>query len=83
MSLFFRFVAAWFHLRWAKFRGYRVMATPNEQEERLFKCYSCPELEDGTCKLCGCIIFAKVMLTTEQCPKRLWLRVKSPAVTVK
>lgn len=83
MSFFFKFISAWLRVKWMKWRGYRIISTPDEQLRRLGKCNVCPEFDDGICRACGCLTYAKVMLTSEECPKRLWLRVKDRPVTVK
>jgi hypothetical protein len=81
--LFFHFFMAWWSMRWARFRGLRILTTPFEQEQRFSICGPCQHNSGGVCDVCKCLIQAKIMLTTEECPKKLWRRVRIPQVTVK
>jgi len=83
MSLFFNFFWAWAVMRWAKWRSYRIIALPAEQQDRLLTCWGCDFYRDGVCSACGCLTQAKVMLTTEKCPKNFWSRIWSRRVTTK
>lgn len=78
--MFARFIGAYFWVRWAKLRGYEVLASPAAQERRNSMCASCDFFKDGLCSECGCLTVAKTMLATEKCPVgrwgRVWLRKK-------
>jgi hypothetical protein len=39
---------------------------------RLSICDGCEFKDDLRCKLCGCFVKAKALLTTEVCPKEKW-----------
>lgn len=82
MMLFFNFFMAWARNRYARLRGYDTIANSDEQLARNVSCASCPEYEYGSCRICKCITLAKTMLTTEQCPKKRWLRIWRKKVTV-
>lgn len=43
-------------------------------EERIAICKSCPRYwaEFGTCKECGCLIFAKARIPIFHCPLKKW-----------
>lgn len=75
MMLFFRFFASWIAMRWHKLRGYRTIATPEEQLERLGSCGPCEHFKNGICDLCGCLVQAKIILTSEECPEKKWRRI--------
>jgi len=68
---------SWIVNRYAHVRGFRVITTTAEAEERLAECRACEEYNDGICSACSCLTMAKVILTTEQCPKRKWARIWS------
>lgn len=73
---FFHGPATLFYVAWAKLRGFEILADSDEVLERLTECEDCSELtEDRDCRLCTCPVDAKTLLLTEQCPKRLWLRI--------
>lgn len=70
----FRAIFAGMKLAICKFLGFRVLATEDEQEQRLNECEDCVELTtERQCRVCTCFIDAKVILATEGCPKKLWL----------
>lgn len=48
------------------------MAGEDEVARRLAICATCPQWDDGRCKLCGCYLAAKVRLKTEHCPISKW-----------
>jgi len=83
MMLFFSFFLAWVRVRYAKLRGFRVLATPTEQAIRLGTCQGCKWLDDSECRVCGCLVFAKVMIAPERCPKKFWPRIWDKPVTIK
>lgn len=69
---------------YAKIRGFRVLATQEEQSERLGECQKCEFLsEDGQCEVCLCIVEAKTMLCTETCPKKRWRAIFMKKVALK
>lgn len=79
------FRLAWAAIKtgWAKFRGYRALCTLEEQSERLNECNSCEELTDlRQCRVCKCFVDEKTLLTSEKCPKRKWLQIRSRNNTV-
>ena len=65
-----------------KLRGWAVLVPPAEGDRRRAICESCPSKlyspRGGQCIVCGCFVFAKVALASEECPKKHWfpLRVK-------
>lgn len=67
---------------YAKVRGYKVLASEDVQEARQQICDVCEFRKGEQCGICSCFIDAKVMLNTEQCPRRKWFRrwVKSGTV---
>jgi hypothetical protein len=73
-SMFPRSIAAVCRAAWARLRGYRVLATLDEQEYRTDECFNCPHLApDGEqCDKCGCFIIAKTWIATEKCPVGRW-----------
>jgi len=71
----FHFVWSMLIYQWARFRGYRVIATPEIMDWRQAKCTPCDFFKDGQCQACGCLVVSKIMLLTERCPKRRWNRI--------
>jgi hypothetical protein len=65
---------AWLWTRWAKFRGYQVLAPLKDQLGREITCRCCEFFSEGQCNKCGCLIMAKTMLATEKCPVGKWGR---------
>lgn len=78
-----RFALAILRTAYARARGYRVLAEDVEQDARLYVCSSCSENNDGDCRICGCNLFAKTILTAEQCPLKKWRRIREKAVAVR
>lgn len=79
------FRLAWAGLKslWRRLCGYRVLVTHEEQVQRLNECNYCEELTVlRQCKLCKCFVDEKTLLTSEQCPKRKWLQIRSRNHTV-
>lgn len=79
----FKFLMAMARVAWAKARGYRTLATEEEAEDRLDICLDCPFLAPESnyrCKICTCFVEAKVLLTTEECPKKKWLAIWSKKI---
>jgi recombinational DNA repair protein RecR len=63
-------------MSWAKFRGYRLLASSEEVRHRLNVCEECPELtKQRDCRVCGCDVDAKTMIATERCPLKKWVAV--------
>jgi len=60
---------------WYRLRGYEIMADDETVENRRDTCNHCPYLDGDQCGVCGCLIFAKVLLNPERCPKHYWPRV--------
>lgn len=74
----FRFLASICFSLWGRMRGYDLLATRQEREDRLGECHECPFLAPGwepQCRVCTCFVDAKAMLALEQCPKKKWLRI--------
>jgi hypothetical protein len=74
-----RFLATIGRTFWARLAGYRVLLTPEEQDNRLVACEVCEELtESRQCRVCTCFVDAKTALAPERCPLGRW-----PAIWVK
>lgn len=76
----FLFVAAMCRTGYARLRGYQILVTPLEAEERYLTCCGCPFLKrndwvEDQCSICSCFVDSKVLLAMEECPKKKWLRV--------
>lgn len=69
------FVASMARVQWARWRGYQVVALPAVQGERYARCQLCEFCMEDQCRVCGCLIYGKIALNTEQCPKKHWPRV--------
>lgn len=82
MKLFFNFFSSWVRLQWARYRGFKILASPDEQQRRLNICYPCRYYRDGLCMACGCLTYAKVALASEKCPKKYWLSIWVKKLTV-
>lgn len=79
----FRLVFAGARLAWARFRGFRVLVTPDEQTRRLNECENCDQLtRTRQCQVCKCFVDEKILLTTEKCPLKKWLRIYERNITV-
>jgi hypothetical protein len=39
---------------------------------RLATCIECPNLVEGKCTLCGCVMQAKVLVSSATCPLNKW-----------
>ena len=77
-----KFIKSMFLLKWARLTGRATLASSKEQQVRLDECLKCPQFEDGNCRRCGCLVYAKIMLTTEQCPDKRWLRIWRKRATI-
>lgn len=71
----FRLLAAFARAGYAKFFGYRVLASAEVQNARLAVCNNCDKFDGEDCLVCGCVVGAKVVLATERCPIKKWRRV--------
>jgi hypothetical protein len=76
-----KFLAAWGRYWWARLRGYEVLASPELQSVRYNRCQRCEHNSEDVCALCGCLIYGKIALNTEECPARKWRRMKVKKVT--
>ena len=45
-----------------------VRAPEDEYRARLALCQDCPELMNGTCRLCGCYVETRAAKRAQQCP---------------
>lgn len=57
--------------------GWKNLVWENPEVEALAKsraeiCSICPDNKNGTCKLCGCVLAAKVRATKAKCPVLKW-----------
>jgi len=68
----------------AKILGFRTIATPDEQTQRLNICEACEELVMDTrqCAICTCYVDFKTLLAPEGCPKKKWLPIWERRSTV-
>lgn len=66
---------SWILNRYAKARGYKVLANGVEHSKRMELCEICPYNDDGICTKCSCLIYAKAALNTERCPAKQWGRI--------
>lgn len=81
--MIWKFITAMFRFKWAQWRGFETIAPAKVQEYREAWCFDCGYNNQGQCELCKCLILSKVMVATEQCPKKFWRAVwqKKPQVT--
>ena len=49
-----------------------VMASEEEQAQRMAICRACDRWDGSRCRLCGCYLAAKVRMQTEHCPIAKW-----------
>lgn len=52
--------------------GGQIVAAHTERDRRMAICEACEHLSGGRCLQCGCWLWAKVRLGTEQCPLGKW-----------
>ena len=45
-----------------------VRAPEDEYQARLALCQDCPELQSGTCRLCGCYVETRAAKRNQSCP---------------
>lgn len=48
--------------------GKKIIVDKDVREKRLSACMACEHLDGRRCLRCGCFIFAKTWLRTEECP---------------
>lgn len=54
-----------------------ILATEQEQEERLAICRSCDKLKRmDFCSMCGCFMPAKTKLANQSCPLKKWIPIE-------
>lgn len=68
----FKFAKAMWHVLLWTLQGKPVIAPVSVQAHRRFECDRCPYRVDDQCSVCTCFIGVKVMLSCEECPKRVW-----------
>jgi hypothetical protein len=73
---FVNFFAAWARVQWFKFRGYDVLVSVEINQARSEVCHGCRWNRNEECVLCGCLIMSKTLLASEECPKKLWKRLR-------
>lgn len=56
----------------AAVKGDEVLVDKATKQKRLSICEGCSYLDGMQCSLCECLVRAKVLLATEQCPKGNW-----------
>lgn len=47
-------------------------ATPEQVEDRLLVCSTCPQRRNTRCAVCGCFVGAKAKMATQECPLGYW-----------
>ena len=45
-----------------------LRARPEETERRIALCRTCPHLDEGTCRLCGCYVEYRAAFELKDCP---------------
>lgn len=50
----------------------KYLAKKEDRDERLKKCYSCPDLVGINCKHCLCFVHLKTWMKNETCPTGKW-----------
>jgi hypothetical protein len=81
IRLFWRFMQAFGRSCWWKLRGYEIIASQRTMRTREQVCGVCPYRDEDSCSLCGCLIYSKITLYAEQCPRKFWLREKVASAT--
>lgn len=59
--------------------GWKPLVPGKIAQQRGQECLFCEHNKDGECELCHCLIQAKVMASSEKCPRGLWPSVKIPS----
>lgn len=70
--MFWNFFKAWARVKWAKIRGYKILAEPETANWRFGLCKICPLFDGVQCEKCGCMAEAKTMILVERCPMGQW-----------
>lgn len=84
----FRVFGALVRLAYARARGYETLASPLVESNRLSLCFACEHYDEAQeqCRICTCLVRAKVLLATEKCPvgrwQRVWLHKTAKAGTI-
>lgn len=76
IALFTTFLLSFVRMQYWKLRGWDVIVSAKEMVAREGRCERCCHFSEGTCKICGCVIYAKTMLAPEACPVGRWDRVR-------
>jgi Family of unknown function (DUF6171) len=53
-------------------RGESPTVNERLQNQRLRECYACPQLTNGTCSMCGCVVAFKTRVKAATCPMGKW-----------
>lgn len=56
----------------AAIKGDEVLVTPDVKRYRLDICKPCEHNKNNQCQICECLVIAKTILATENCPKGKW-----------
>jgi len=75
-TLFGHFFAAFVRSCWWQFCGYQVIASAWVMSDREHTCGVCPFRKEDVCGKCGCLIYSKITLSSEECPEKFWRREK-------
>lgn len=80
MRKLYFFITAVFAATVQFFRGSLVVVSDEVQDYRFDICKPCDAYATGsnTCMDCGCNLEIKIMLASEQCPRKKWLKRKQP-----
>lgn len=70
--IFWNFFVAWARVKWARFRGYEILAPPEVTGTRWHICDTCPFFNNAQCDMCGCLVQAKISISVEECPIGRW-----------
>lgn len=81
--MIFTFIGSMVRVWYARLFGYKVLVDPDIQSVRYHRCINCKFCKEDQCQKCGCLIYAKISLATEQCPIKTWRRVWRKRVTTK
>ena len=66
------FVGATGRIAGAALAGDQILVDSDTKHKRLDICKTCTHNVGNQCQVCECLIRAKIMLTTETCPKGKW-----------
>lgn len=70
-----RFLAALGRAAGRLARRQSVLAPIPARVARLEHCHPCESNAGGICQECSCVIQAKVLLASEECPKKKWRKI--------